>query len=235
MLRWQADYNGALDAFASMRILAAAAGDVLSEARGLQGAAFVLNYKGDHAAAILHAQQAADLARPLLAHDVLTAASYDQVWAHFRLGQYLQALECAGRTIVLSEARNDDYQLSLGFNLLGVTHNNLGDFAQARAAHERGLAVCRVLNLRARMMSVLTNLGELARAQGDFAGAAARQAEALALGRELGSREMQRLAHLNLGATFAGSNRAADAEASLRAAVALIDAQGWTGESEVRC
>ena len=233
MLRLQADYDAAITAYLTMQQVGQACDDAVAQARAWQGLALVYNNQGNHSRAIESTQLAISLASSRGAHHIVAAALYDEGWAHFRLGRLAQALECAGRVIGISEAQGDSMHLALGHNLLGVTYNLLGDFAQAQAALEQALGLFKQVNNLGRMAAILTNLGEVARTRRDHSRAIQCNEEALTITRNTGNREMERLCLNNLGGSFVGAGDFASAETHLRIAISMIGESRWGGATEV--
>ncbi|MDT7780718.1 MAG: hypothetical protein QOC99_3230 [Acidobacteriota bacterium] len=238
VLRVQARYGEAVEAYQSMRAAAAVLQATPAQARAWNEIALVQSSQGDNRAAFESTQRAEMLARSEVrgsgAVVELARALNLQSQASSRLGDARAAMMLADRALSLVEDLGDagrrvraDSQKSLG-----MAYHMLGLFEQAEEFKGLSLAIYRELGDRRSVGNLLNSLGETARLRGDYAKAFGRYAEALQIAREIGNRNGEILYLSNIGGTRVGLGEYAEAESDLRQTIELATAAGYVGISE---
>lgn len=160
LLRYQRDYEGALDAAKNGLALAQTV-----EAPALQADALnllaVLNDERDNTVE----------ARSLLDQSLAIRRALGDTWSVAgalnnlgriaqRDGDLLLARRCYEESQDLYKVMNDWAMAAVVLSNLGVTADELGDFATARASYEQSLSIFRELGLKSDIGPLLYNLGE---------------------------------------------------------------------------
>lgn len=233
VLKIQARFDKAIEAYEAMRALAEADGDVVTEARAWNELAVVQEKRGDNHAALESARRAERLAREAGASVELTFALVRQGWALYRLGDAGAVMTLGRQALALSAAMGDAArrERARSLALLGAVHVMTGRFDEAYSFFEQSLNLFRELDDRRNVGVLLDSLGETARLRGDYAAAVARFEEALTIAGEIGERVGQMTYLSNLGGALIGLGDYAGAETRLRAAIELASA-GYNGLSE---
>ncbi len=234
MLWRQARRSEALAMYEAMREAAAAAGDLLLEARACNDLARVHRYLGQMRDGIAFAEEAEALAMRAgpAAGVELARAVATQGWNYHGLGQLEEAVSLGQRAQALSQNAGAEQELALALNLLGVTHTALGDYERGAAYAQEALQLYRRLGHRWGVGIISNNLGENARARGDFRAALGHYEEALAIASETGNYESAISCYNNIGGVRLALGEAEAAEEALRQALARVGDRGWFGLSE---
>jgi len=242
MLRRQARFPEAAEAYITMRAAAEAAGDPIAQARAWYGLAAVQERSGDYRPALESAGrvEAIVLAVPAYPPEIHTRAQmelaralYTKGLVNFRLGNGEAALALGERALTISMQAGARYQMALSLDLLASVHDYmLGHPEQAAHYYEQALGVFRELGNRMGMGAMLNNLGENARLRRDFKTAVVRYQEALKVAREIGARDGEISSFSNLGGARVGLGEYVAAEADLREAIRMAGASGWGWLSE---
>jgi serine/threonine protein kinase/tetratricopeptide (TPR) repeat protein len=238
VLRVQARYSDAVEAYHAMHAAAEEMGHASAQARAWNEIALAQSSQGDNRAALESAGRAEQIARPagrgVAAVTELARALNLQSQASTRLGDVRAALMLADRALTLADTLGDagarvraDSSKSLG-----MAYHSLGRFEQAEEFKERALTTYREMGDRRAVGNLLNSLGETARLRGDYAAALARYQEALAIAREIGNHVGEILYLSNLGGARVGLGDYESAEADLRQSIELATAAGYVGLSE---
>jgi tetratricopeptide (TPR) repeat protein len=238
VLRVQARYSEAVEAYQQMRAAAEALQATPAQARAWNEIALVQSSQGDNRAAFESTQRAEMLARAETrgpgASVELARALYlqSQVWS--RLGDARAALLLADRALALVDTLGDEGRRVRAECLksLGMAYHALGQFGQAEEFKGLSLAIYRELGDRRYVGNLLNSLGETARLSGDYRKAFEHYSEALQIAREIGNRNGEILYLSNLGGARVGLGEYEEAEAELRQTIELATAAGYVGVSE---
>jgi tetratricopeptide (TPR) repeat protein len=222
----QAHFMEALDVFLHLRLMAEQAGDTLSQARALNGMAYMQERLAKNRASIECAAQAEALARTAgeRGRTELVRALLLKGWAFYRLADAAAVLALAEQTSRLCAEFADRRGLATSFKLHGVAHLQLGDFREADDFFARGLALYQELGDKRNTAAMFSNLGESARFRGDFSAAAKLYEQALALVRQIGNRDSETIYLSNLCGARLGLNQFKEAEKDIRLAIAMTPA-----------
>jgi serine/threonine protein kinase/tetratricopeptide (TPR) repeat protein len=238
VLRVQARYGEAVEAYQAMRAAAEALQAGPAQARAWNEIALVQSSQGDNRAAYESTQRAEMIARVegrgAGAGVELARALNLQSQASSRLGDAHAAMMLADRALSLVDDLGDAGRRVRADCLksLGMAYHMLGLFEQAEEFKEMSLQLFRELGDRRAVGNLLNSLGETARLRGDYRAAFGRYSEALHIAREIGNRNGEILYFSNLGGTRVGLGEYAEAEADLRQTIELATAAGYVGISE---
>ena len=239
VLRVQARYSEAVEAYQQMRAAAEALQATPAQARAWNEMAHVQSIQGDNRACFESTQRAEMLARA--AGDSSPAAGVElahalnlQSQVCSRLGDARAAMMLADRALALVDKLGDEGRRMRAECLksLGMAYHMLGQFGQAEEFKSLSLGIYRELGDRRYVGNLLNSLGETARLLGDYRTAFARYSEALQIAREIGNRNGEILYLSNLGAARVGLGEYEEAESDLRQTIELATAAGYVGLSE---
>lgn len=237
VLRWQARYAEAAEAYTAMGTAAEALRNGAAQARAWERLSDVQDSRGDHYAALRSAEFAERIARAVGAQVELAMALFGKGWAFMRLGNAETALTLAEDALALSTALapRARHVVARSQNLLGIAYKMLGRYEQAVRYQEMALASFRELGDRRRVGGMLNNLGETARLRGDYRTAVALYQEALAIAHEIGDQDWEMAFLSNLGGARVGLGEFRAAEADLRQVINMAQTTGWLALSETYC
>lgn len=105
-----------------------------------------------------------------------------------RQGKHIEAGEYVRQARVVAEQVNDQRNIALSLNLLGIVSYYQGDPSAARALFEDSLRIGRAIQHRHSAASSLNNLGNVAVSQGQYEAAHAYLEDSLRIEREIGNR-----------------------------------------------
>ncbi|MFL6257491.1 MAG: protein kinase domain-containing protein, partial [Pyrinomonadaceae bacterium] len=239
VLRVQARYSEAIDAYRQMRAAAEALQATPAQARAWNEIALVQSSQGDNRACFESTQRAEMLARaassggPAAGVELARALNL-QSQVCSRLGDARAAMMLADRALSLVDGLGDEGRRVRAECLksLGMAHHMLGEFKQAEEFKSLSLDIYRELADRRYVGNLLNSLGETARLRGDYQTAFARYSEALQIAREIGNRNGEILYLSNLGAARIGLGEYEEAESDLRQTIEMATAAGYVGLSE---
>ncbi|QTD51483.1 tetratricopeptide repeat protein [Sulfidibacter corallicola] len=123
-------------------------------------------------------------------------------WAHFRLGDYDEALRYNERVGALAERVGDRLAYGGVLKLRGSVHLRRGDFKKCREAYLEALALFREVKNDEQVATVLNNLGILFKVQGNYQQALEYYLQALAIHEKNGNRAHQASCLNNVGQIF---------------------------------
>ncbi|MBV8855820.1 MAG: protein kinase [Acidobacteria bacterium] len=239
VLRVQARYSEAVEAYREMRAAAEALQSAPAQARAWNEIALVQSSQGDNRTCFESTQRAEMLARaagvtgPAAGVELARALNL-QSQVCSRLGDARAAMMLADRALSLVDKLGDEGRRVRAECLksLGMAYHMLGQFQQAEEFKSLSLDIYRELGDRRYVGNLLNSLGETARLRGDYAAAFARYSEALQIAREIGNRNGEILYLSNLGAARNGLGEHEEAESDLRQTIELATAAGYVGLSE---
>jgi serine/threonine protein kinase/tetratricopeptide (TPR) repeat protein len=238
VLRVQARYGEAIEAYQAMRAAAEALNAPAAQARAWNEIALVQSTQGDNRAASDSTRRAEKLARAEGrgpgARVELARALNLQSQAGSRLGEARSAMMLADRALSLVDEMGDAGRRVRADCLksLGMAYHMLGRFDQAEEFKAQALELFREMGDRRSVGNLLNSLGETARLSGDYQAAFGRYQEALTIAREIGNRIGEILYFSNLGGTRVGLGQYAEAESDLRQTIEMGTAAGYVGLSE---
>jgi serine/threonine protein kinase/predicted ATPase len=239
VLRVQARYSEAVEAYREMRAAAEALQATPAQARAWNEIALVQSSQGDNRACFESTQRAELLARsagaagPAAGVELARALNL-QSQVCSRLGDARAAMMLADRALSLVDGLGDEGRRVRAECLksLGMAYHMLGQFGQAEEFKSLSLDIYRELSDRRYVGNLLNSLGETARLRGDYRTAFARYSEALQIAREIGNRNGEILYLSNLAAARVGLGEYEEAESDLRQTIELATAAGYVGLSE---
>lgn len=226
MLRAQARFAEACDAFRAMAAAAAQANDALAEARAWTGLSNVQIRQGDLREARLSAGRAEEVARAAGAERELAGALVRKGWTFVGSGQPEEALALGEQALALSTRTNARDVTSHSYNLLGSIYIQIGRFEEAAAHYQEAINLARELGDQMSLSALINNLGETARRRGDFQTAVTLYADALTLARQTGFRALEVTVLSNAGGARLGLGALREAENDLRQAVRIAESVG---------
>jgi class 3 adenylate cyclase/tetratricopeptide (TPR) repeat protein len=227
---WQAEYEPALEAFASLEEEAALAGDRPAQARSAERRAALLHEAGRVQEALVSAERASKLAEEAGDRLVHTRALVQRAWCAFRLGRPRDA--CALGSQALDRCPEGAPQDRAGvLRLLLAGHLSVSDYAAARTYGESALALYEEIGDSRGVGQAHNALGETALQVGDHARAEVHYSEALAIYRRIGHRNGELSALLNVGAARTLLGRYDEGRSLLEQAISLAPA-GWYALAE---
>ncbi|HEX8722069.1 MAG TPA: protein kinase [Pyrinomonadaceae bacterium] len=238
VLRVQARYSEAVEAYQQMRAAAEALQATPAQARAWNEIAIVESSQGDNRAAFESTRRAESLARATGAGPgasvELARALNMQSQVCSRLGDARAAMTLADRALSLVDGLGDVGRRVRAECLksLGMAYHMLGQFEQAEEFKGLSLGIYRTLGDRHYVGNLLNSLGETARLRGDYERAVERYGEALQIAREIGNRNGEILYLSNLGGARVGLGRYQEAESDVRQSIQLATAAGYVGLSE---
>jgi serine/threonine protein kinase/predicted ATPase len=238
VLRVQARYGEATEAYQSMLAAAEALNVPAAQARAWNELALVQSSQGDNRAASESTRRAEKLSRAegrgAGARVELARALNLQSQASSRLGDARSAMMLADRALSLVDEMGDAGRRVRADCLksLGMAYHMLGRFEQAEEFKAQALQLFREMGDRRSVGNLLNSLGETTRLSGDYQAAFNRYQEALAIAREIGNRNGEILYFSNLGGTRVGLGQYAEAEADLRQTIEMGETAGYVGLSE---
>ena len=238
VLRVQARYGEAIEAYRAMLAAAEALNVHAAQARAWNELALVESSQGDNRAASESTRRAEKLARvegrgPGARVELARSLNL-QSQASSRLGDARAALMLADRALSLVDEMGDAGRRVRADCLksLGMAYHMLGRFEQAEEFKAQALQLFKEMGDRRSVGNLLNSLGETERLSGNYAGAFDRYQEALAIAREIGNRNGEILYLSNLGGTRVGLGQYVEAEADLRQTIEMGAALGFVGLSE---
>jgi tetratricopeptide (TPR) repeat protein len=239
VLRVQARYSEAVEAYREMRAAAEALQATPAQARAWNEIALVQSSQGDNRACFESTQRAEVLARatgssgPAGGVELARALNL-QSQVCSRLGDARAAMMLADRALALVDKLGDEGRRVRAECLksLGMAYHMLGQFERAEEFKTLSLELYRELGDRRYVGNLLNSLGETARLRGDYPKAHARYSEALQIAREIGNRNGEILYLSNLGAARVGLGEYEEAESDLRQTIEMATAAGYVGLSE---
>lgn len=213
MLRWQARFDEAVEAFGAMRLAAERAGDLLAQANAWRGLFLAHDYQGEHRAALRSAVGAERVARALGSPAELSMALSSKGWALMFLGEVERALDLAFEAKALAIQASSREKQAFSYLLLGGVYRVLRRYEESEQASQRALILFQELGERIWEGLLLHNLGQTARLQGDYTRARGYYSEAVAIAHEVGDRygAMSSLSRLGRVARLQGAYRQAEA------------------------
>jgi serine/threonine protein kinase/tetratricopeptide (TPR) repeat protein len=238
VLRVQARYAEAVEAYGEMRAAAEELGHAATQARAWNEIALVQSSQMDTHATLESARRAEVLAREagrgVAARVEIARALSIQSQASSRLGDTPAALRLADRALALTNDLDEIGRRVRADSLksLGMAYHTVGRFEQAEDFKGQSLATYREIGDLLKVGNLINSLGETARLRGDYRTAFARYQEALAIAREIGNRNGEILYLSNLGGTRVGLGEYAEAEADLRQSIEMATVAGYIGLSE---
>lgn len=105
-----------------------------------------------------------------------------------RMGKHAEAEGYIQRAQAIAEHYNDQRNIGLSLNLLGIVSYYQGNPLEARAKFEQSLGIGRAIRHWHSISSSLNNLGNVTMAQGDFMAALQYLGESLSIERQMGNR-----------------------------------------------
>jgi tetratricopeptide (TPR) repeat protein len=238
VLRVQARYSEAIEAYQAMLAAAEALNVPAAQARAWNELALVQSSQGDNRAVAESTRRAEKLARaegrgPGARVELVRALNL-QSQSSSRLGDARSAMMLADRALSLVDEMGDAGRRVRADCLksLGMAYHMLGRFEQAEEFKSQALQLFKDMGDRRAVGNLLNSLGETARLSGDYEDAFGRYQEALAIAREIGNRNGEILYFSNLGGTRVGLAQYAEAEADLRQTIEMGAAAGYVGLSE---
>jgi tetratricopeptide (TPR) repeat protein len=238
VLRVQARYAEAVEAYGEMRAAAEELGHAATQARAWNEIALVQSSQMDTHATLESARRAEVLAREagrgVAARVEIARALSIQSQASSRLGDTPAALRLADRALALTNDLDEIGRRVRADSLkaLGMAYHTVGRFEQAEDFKGQSLATYREIGDLLKVGNLINSLGETARLRGDYRTAFARYQEALAIAREIGNRNGEILYLSNLGGTRVGLGEYAEAETDLRQSIEMATVAGYIGLSE---
>ncbi|MDQ3088924.1 MAG: protein kinase [Acidobacteriota bacterium] len=238
VLRVQARFSEAVEAYKTMQTTAKNLKDKLAEAKAWNGLGFAQREQGDNRTSLKSAQKAEKLAREAgdseIAKTELARSLYRQAWAFYRLGDMTKSVALGEDALLLTAELGETgrREQARSLNLLGSAYNILGRFEQADNCYEKALTLFRQLGDKRGVGGILNNLGENADSRGDTETAVRRYQEALAIARENGERVLQIVYQSNLGGLRLKLGDFAAAENDLRQSIEMAGNVGHFTTSE---
>ncbi len=238
VLRVQARYGEATEAYQAMLAAAEALSAPTAQARAWNEIALVQSSQGDNRVASESTRHAEKLSRAegrgSGARVELARALNLQSQASSRLGDARSAMMLADRALSLVDEMGDAGRRVRADCLksLGMAYHMLGRFEQAEEFKAQALQLFREMGDRRSVGNLLNSLGETTRLSGDYQAAFGRYQEALTIAREIGNRNGEILYFSNLGGTRVGLGQYEEAESDLRQTIEMGEAAGYVGLSE---
>jgi len=226
VLNSQARYGDATENFKMMLKYAEENGDVIAQARALQGMGISQTYQGDHLSSLANAMRAQVLARSADDKALLARALLMEGQARWRLGETQAALPLDEQALAIFTELNSRNDMASSMNLLGGVHYTSGRFDQAEEYWENALKIFQELGNRQMGMNLSSNLGVIAEARGDYETAFQRYDSALTISREIGYRDGEILYLANRGSAQVALKKFEAAEIDLRQAISLAGITG---------
>jgi class 3 adenylate cyclase/tetratricopeptide (TPR) repeat protein len=218
VLRWQAQFAEAVEAFRAMLVTAQAAKDVAAQARAWNGLSTVQDLQEDYVSALKSAACAEESARSagVPAQEELARALFRKGWALYRLGDTERALVLAGQALDFAIKQDLTHEIGQDLNLLGSIHITLERYEEAARYLKRALEAFRRSGDRRMVAGTLNNLAVGASMRGDYRAAIPHYQQALSIAREIGNREGEMVFLFNLGGARVreGEHRAAEVDLS---------------------
>ncbi len=228
-LHARARFADALEAYQHMRVLAEKNKDITQQASAWYNISFIQDHMGDTRASLESAQQSERFASVVGETDgeILSKAYNGVGWAHYRLGDYHQALIFGNLSLDLSHQLADQI-LSLrnqaqAYQLIGAAEEALGNFEQSTQCEQKALETFRTIRDRRGETAMLNNQGVGAYVRGDYQQAIDKYQEAIELARRIGSRDRESLFLSNLGGAKVYNGEYESAERDLLNSIDLTD------------
>jgi class 3 adenylate cyclase/tetratricopeptide (TPR) repeat protein len=235
MLRWQARFTEAAEAYTAMLAAAEAVGDAAAQARAWNGLSWAHDLQGEHRAALESAERAEQLAQEEGAQVELATALFNKGWASYGLGDVEVALALGQQALALSTELDPRRAMARSLTLLSAVSTMLGRYKEAAQHTENALWIFQGLGDRAAVGAMLNNLGEIARLRGDYRSAAKLYQDVLTVAQEIGDREGETMYLSNLGGARVGLREYRAAESDLRRVTRMDEAADWFGLAETYC
>ena len=189
ILRRQAQYERAENAFQSMRKIAVTLGDPEMSAQSYLRLGQVLDSMKRYTESLTSAVHAVELSTQYKLDDTLASALYAKSWALFRLQKLEEALPIALSALELStQLKNLDIQ-ARSQNTIGAIYKFLGRYDLSEQHQQSALELFQQLGDTRRVAGMFSNLGETARLRRDFAGAHPLYQQAVTIAREIGEKD----------------------------------------------
>jgi class 3 adenylate cyclase/predicted ATPase len=226
VLNWQARYGEAIEVFNIMLKNAEEGGDVIAQARALQGIGLAQTYQGDHISSLDNATRSEVLARRADEKSLLARALLMQGQARWRLGETQAALTLDEQALAIYTELHSQYDMAISMYLLGGANYTFGRFDSSGEYWENALKIFQELGNRQFSMEVTSNLGALAEARGDYETAYQRYDSALTISRETGYRDGEIQFLTNRGSAQVALKNYEAAEIDLHQAIGLAGITG---------
>ena len=168
-------------------------GNTLGQARVSMNICWVLERRGDRAAALNHAWRAYELYEIAGRKNGQADALNGIGWLHSLSGDHGQALVHCERALSLQQEVGDQFGEAATWDSLGYAHHHLGRHPRAIACYEQSVALYRQHGDRYGEAEVLHHLGDTYAAANDSAAAATAWRAALDLLEQLGHADAERV------------------------------------------
>lgn len=235
MLRWQAQFDEAVDIYKAMQTVAESINDTVALARALMGLGDVENNRGNRDRALQYAEEAEALARKTpRARVELAEALGNRAWGLYRLKQHEIALTVAKEALILSNELGLKSQVARGESLLGILSFMMGNTDEAIQHMEAALNVTRELGDKRDLGIRYNNLGEVYRLLARYNEAAHYYKEALDIFKEVGARDLTLVLLTNLGSVEVEMGNYQASETYLRQVLEQTAGSDWWGLGEAQ-
>ncbi|OUC14265.1 MAG: hypothetical protein B0A82_13385 [Alkalinema sp. CACIAM 70d] len=141
--------------------------------------------------------------------------------AYFFLGNYPKAIEYYEQSLAIKRAIQDRRGESNSLGNLGSIYHVLGNYSKAIEYQEQSLAVAREIQDRLGESQSLSNLGSVYDTLGNYPKALQYQKQSVAIARKIKYQPGEGYSLNDLGFTLFKLNRLAEAESTLRSAIAI--------------
>jgi len=228
----EARYEEAAGAYQKMKTAAEEDQDLESKARALVALAKVQDRLGEYQHALENADLAAELAEKSNPEKLAAVLMKGQLY--YRLGENEKALNLGKEALSLSEKLDDQLTKGRCLNLIGLIHDVLGDYDQAKTYKEQALSIFKEMGGEGSKWwigNITNNLANTANLQGNFQEAVDLYQQALDTMSEIGDQDWQIMCLVNLGAAKVGLGTYNEAEEDLKRVIELTETAGWSGLS----
>lgn len=236
VLRWQARFEEAVEAYDMMLEMAESAGGLAAQARAWEGLSWVQEAQGNYRAMLESAERAESISQATgaSAHEIVER-TLNKAWAFSDLGETETALPLGEQALALSTELENQRMMADSLNLLGWVHQTMGHYTDAEQCIEQALALYRELDDRNWVGGMLNHLGLIAKSREDYERAAALFREALSIAREVGHRNAEIAVLNNLAGARIGLEEHHAAENDLQKVLEMTELEGWGSLWETYC
>ncbi|MCJ7717456.1 MAG: tetratricopeptide repeat protein [Anaerolineales bacterium] len=230
----EARYEEAAEAYQKMKTAAEEAQDDESKARALVALAKVQDRLGKYQVALENADRATALAEQSKSDPEKLDAVLMKGQLYYRLGENEKALNLGKEALILSRKLNDQLIIGRCLNLMGLIHDVLGDYDQAKTYKEQALSIFKEMGgQRSKWWigNITNNLANTANLRGNFQEAVDLYQQARDTMSEIGDQDWQIMCLVNMGAAKVGLGAYKEAEEDLKQVTGLTETTGWSGLS----
>jgi len=154
---------------------------------------------GDHEKAILHMNQALQIAEDLEENDKISSILNNISCIYTTRGEYDRALKTFQRALNIEQELGNNSEIATRLNNIGHIYHQIAEFENAMLNYQKALKISEELEDRSNMALSLNNIGMVFKAQGEYEYAMQNFGKALTISTELGDKRSMIVCFVNAG------------------------------------